>query len=672
MQNKKIGPYLSNFLSRIPVPLLLLIVCILAYGLLIPWLGFYLDDWYIVLFQKVFGATDFSPFFKGDRPLFAYIYQVFVPIFRDSKFGWQLFAVIAHALAAISYWGLLRKLFPERKTLVTVATFLFAVYPGFQMHWFSVMYSQAYIINVIYFLSFILMIDSIQKKNWLLTIGAVICLIIGIVPAEDFFGLELVRPIVIFVICSRSYGTNWLKLKKTVLFWLPYLMVLTGFLIFRLAFNQAYSYPVSLLTKLNYAPIQTLLSLIGEIFWSTVDSCIIAWTNMIFLLKREILSTVSIAMLMVILIGILFSYFALKNKIEENGRPSNNRWVIILSLFAVIVSMIPFLAGSFKITLDFPNNRYLIALAPGAALFLASLIDAIVSTGRQKLVIVSLLIGFAIGSHFMVARGFMNTWKSQQDFYWQLFWRAPSIKENTVLVTEDLSFSKYFSGSSLTAPLNIIYRSGLNDHQIPYFMVLTSQQKDVIKSYLPDQPVHTYLRSFEFDGNTSSMLVFKKPADACLHVIFSDEPPSGFMKNQEDYFWQAAIPLSNPENLVFDVKNPMFPEAKYFGQENQNQWCYFYEKAELAGQLQQWQKIVDLYSEAQKAGFSPLTDTEWQPLVKAYLNLGHYAKAVEITKDIDLHNPIIIPGFCKLWREVSSVQEYSLEVDQALDVLKCP
>ena len=161
---KKIQRIFISF-SKIPMPIVLLFVCILAYGLLVPWLGFYLDDWYIVLFQKYFGSHDFSLFFRGDRPLFAYIYQIFVPIFRDSKLGWQIFAVAAHALASITFWWFLLKLMPRRRKLAAVAALLFAIYPGFQFHWFSVMYSQAYMIQAFYFLSYILMIDAIQKRK---------------------------------------------------------------------------------------------------------------------------------------------------------------------------------------------------------------------------------------------------------------------------------------------------------------------------------------------------------------------------------------------------------------------------------------------------------------------------------------------------------------------------
>ncbi|NLZ27054.1 MAG: hypothetical protein GX884_05690, partial [Chloroflexi bacterium] len=45
----------SGFWDKFSVPLLLLLATLLAYGIVWYKLGFFLDDWYIVLFQEKFG-----------------------------------------------------------------------------------------------------------------------------------------------------------------------------------------------------------------------------------------------------------------------------------------------------------------------------------------------------------------------------------------------------------------------------------------------------------------------------------------------------------------------------------------------------------------------------------------------------------------------------------------
>lgn len=664
---------LKKVINIIPMPIWILIFCILAYGLLIPWLGFYLDDWYIVLYQKYFGAGNFSAFFENDRPLFAYVYDVFVPVFRDSKIAWQIFTLFTHALAASSFWWLLIKLMPSRRKLAAVAALLFTVYPGFQFHWFSVMYGQVFMLYAIYFLSYILMINAVRAVRgkvfyWL---GAILCLVIGVVPQETFLGLELARPIVIWIVMAAQSPDKRKRFKQTLLCWLPFLLVLIGFVIYRLGYTENFSYQASLFNELKAEPLTTILRMITEVFWGAVDAILVAWINLIELLKRDLLSTVSAVMLLLIMISMGLSYFLLKRKPEDEEHPLQNHWIIWISLLLTISAMAPFLAGSFKITLDFPNNRYLLALAPGACLFLAAGIDTLLRTHKQKLIISSVLIGFAIGSQFLTARSFMLTWQAQQDFFWQLTWRAPEIKANTILVTEDLPFSDFFSGTSLTAPLNLIYSPDSSSQQIPYLIILTSQQKEVIQSYSLNQPINYNFRSFDFSGNTSAMLVFKKPADGCLRIASPDDLPEAYMKNEDTEFWKAAIPLSNLNQIVVSTETDATLPIKYFSNENRNQWCYYYEKADLARQQEDWQRTVQLYSEAEDLGLKPYLDVELLPLVEAYINIGKLDLALETTKQITDIEQNYVSLFCNLWSELINDEVGQVISSDALNYLHC-
>ncbi len=671
---KRVVERILSIGSRVPIPIVLLGTCTLAYGLLIPWLGFYLDDWYIVLFQKYFGALQFSQFFAQDRPLFGYVYQVFVPIFKDSRVAWQMFAVLTHALAGCCFWWLLIKLMPSRKKLAATAALFFVVYPGFQFHWFSVMYSQVFMLLAIYFVSYILMIEAVnaKKRSVLFTIGALICLIIGIVPQETFFGLELVRPFILGVVIWRQEARKGKLFSQTLLNWIPYFGVVVGFVVYRLSNSKEYSYQVSLFSELAHNPIQTALRLISEIFWGTVDSIFTTWIDLINLLKRDLLTSVSLLILLLILIGIGLSWFILNNKVEDENKQNKNHWILWISLIATLSAMTPFIAGSFKISLEFPNNRYLIALAPGACLFLAGMIDSVIKTQKNRLLISIVLIGFAIGSQFQTARSYMLSWQAQQDFFWQLSWRVPEMRPNTVLISEDLPFSKYYSGPSLSAPLNLIYAPESTSHKIPYLLLLTSQQGDIIPSYETDQPISSSFRTFEFRGNTSNMVVFKKYSDGCLRIITSQDNPMEFTNKNDRGFWLGAIPLSNINRILLEQSESTSLPEKYFGKENRNQWCYFFEKADLARQRHNWEQTIQYYQDAKKMGFEPLIDTEWLPLVDAYIQIKNFDKALEITKLISDHDRTNTAGFCELWQGVktedTNVARYTTE---SLSWLNC-
>jgi len=505
----------------------------------------------------------------------------------------------------------------------------------------------------VYFLSFVLMIASIQNIKWRipLLIGGLVCQIVGVVPQETFFGIEFIRPILLWIVLYRENQNRRNCLKKTLLNWLPFLAVAIAFVIYRLGNSQAYSYQPGLLEKLSVDPIATIFTLVGEVFWAGVDALFRTWLNLIDLLKRDLLSSVSIVMLVLILLGGILAWVIIGSRKDTNPSRKSNGTILLLSLLVTVTAMAPFLLGSFQITLQFPNNRYLIALAPGASLFLAALLDTLLYSDMQKKIAATILIGFAVGAQLLNARSFMLNWQAQQDFFWQLVWRVPDLKPNTILLTDDLPFSDYYSGPSLTAPLNLIYGDESDGQQLPYLFLMTAQQGTVIEDFSPDVPIVSRFRSFEFRGNTSKMVLLKKYSEGCLHVVSPQTSAEEFQsKNNPKYaFWEASIPLSNFDRIILDSASPVIPDQKYFGREDQNQWCYFYEKADLARQKKDWQGTIQNYQDAEMKGFKPLIDSEWLPLLEAFLNTKEYDKAMDLTHKVTNHDPVNVAGFCQLW-----------------------
>jgi hypothetical protein len=422
---------------------------------------------------------------------------------------------------------------------------------------------------------------------------------------------------------------------------------------------------------LSLKPVQTIARLLTEIFWSAIDATLTTWVNLINILKHNLLFLSSIVMLILILFGIGLVFIFLKQKPDDGEQRHKNRWIILSSLLATVAAMTPFIAGSFKITLDFPNNRYLIALAPGASVFLAAVIDSLLHTNRQKILMVSILVGFAMGSQFMMARSLMLTWQAQNEFFWELSWRAPDIKPDTALVTDNFYFSDYLSSSSLTAPLNLIYANNNDSHHIPYMFILESQVQGIIPEYESNKLIHNAFRSFEFNGNTSSIILFTKLPNSCLRIITTNDSPQEFLYNDRYSFWHSAIPLSNLDRIIPNPDTPSIPDKKYFGSENRNQWCYYFEKADLARQQGQWEKTIQLYNEAELAGYKPMAETEWLPLVDAYLKSNQIDKAVETTKKVTNHDQTNTASFCQLWSEFKNNKNVLPFADEITSWLNC-
>lgn len=660
--------YIIRFLHKHSFPIYLLGLSIVTYGLLAFSLGFYLDDWYIVLYQKYFGASGFLQFFKEDRPFFGYVYMVFLPIFKDSQIAWQLFAVFTRWLATLAFWQISTKLFPKHSKIWKWAAILFLVYPGFQFHWFSIMYSQVYFLLAVYFLSYFFMFKAIQDRaRWpryllFLTISLV-CEIIGIVPMEYFYGLELFRPVVIYALFQQEDPKHNKPFIKTILHWLPYLTVFGGFTVFRVSQSSNYSYQVGILSKLASQPVQTLIDLTKEITETVLNAAFTTWWNAGKLLNLKTVSAATVAMVVLMIISAVITYFFLVKKIN-NDNPTENTphaWVVMLcGLVLLIFALAPYVAASFTVSLDFPYNRFLLSLAPGIGFFIAGALDEFLRTEKQKVVLIALLTGLAVGSQFMAARGFYLQWVAQKDFFWQLSWRAPGLKPGTALITEDLPFAKYSSGPSLSAPLNMIYSPENKTHQLNnLFLLISSPQGDAVPEYTPGNSIHYSFRHLDFSGNTDSLIVFYKPGNGCLRLLSPDDSPEEFTFSQRKWFWDQAIPLSNLDQIITNPESPAIPLVKYFGNVDTDQWCYYYEKADLARQLDNWGQVIEYYNQASAHGFRSTNNQEMLPLIEAYLQTGQIDQAITLGSHLFTTDATDIAGVCKLFKRMEPLYENS-------------
>jgi hypothetical protein len=83
-------------------PLLLLGLSFAIYGLLIPFLGFYWDDFPYLWFRHVSGGPGVMQAIALDRPLLAVFYGLPMSIFGETPWVWQIAAVFARWLFTLS------------------------------------------------------------------------------------------------------------------------------------------------------------------------------------------------------------------------------------------------------------------------------------------------------------------------------------------------------------------------------------------------------------------------------------------------------------------------------------------------------------------------------------------------------------------------------------------
>jgi hypothetical protein len=128
-------------------------------------LGFYLDDWYIILFKQKFGPEGFWLLFSEDRPLESLPYVIFFSIFNDSPVLWALFALFMRWIFGVVFWMVLNHFFPSQRKLWIWSVVVFTVFPGFKFHNFSIMFSFFYTFFSCHLLSFLGMGKAIDNRG---------------------------------------------------------------------------------------------------------------------------------------------------------------------------------------------------------------------------------------------------------------------------------------------------------------------------------------------------------------------------------------------------------------------------------------------------------------------------------------------------------------------------
>jgi hypothetical protein len=135
-----------------------------------------------------------------------------------------------------------------------------------------------------------------------------------------------------------------------------------------------------------------------------------------------------------------------------------------------------------------------------------------------------------------------------------------------------------------------------------------------------------------------------------------------------------ALPLSHTGQIGFSTE-PVSPELPIFGAEPPHDWCYYFEKAELARQQADWQKVAALGDEAFSRGEHPNTWMERLPFIEGYAHIRDWDKARQLTEEFASVPEMAAPA-CALWLRVEQAiplaPSEQVVVDEVQAFLECP
>jgi hypothetical protein len=673
------------------MPLVLLFLAVVGYGLLIPWLGFFWDDFPVAWIADRLGSDGLERYFSTNRPMLSWLYQVTMPLFgTQTPWHWHVFALFTRFTAALAFYALARTIWGRHSRLAIWASLFFVVYPGFKQQWVSIIYGHFFLILTGLFISFYLSVRSVKLSshpgetqpsdpvgvNWkviLFTALAWLLAFQNLLFLDYFFFLEFIRPVLLWKALEERIPNRKQRFKLVIRAWSPFALLLVGFILWRFITlkSQPHLYHVTIIDKLLSEPLTALLNLGKNILYSLWIALPAAWGG-IFQLP-EFKFGVRTALITLVLIGstfavfvLYFSFLRLKLPAEANPRKGASAFIWI-GLVACLLAGWSIWLPELVIGTRFSADRFSLVFLPGSALILAGMIGLLPARSLFPWLMVAFLVSVAAGQHFITANAYRKDWEFQQRFFWQLSWRVPDLKAGTLLLAEGLPFT-FYTDNSLTAPFNWIYAPDNTTSQMSFLLFYPDRRLGTTLPALePGLPINVNYLAANFLGNTSQAVGFTYNPPACLRILEPDLDVENKMLPED---MQLASALSSTAPIITDTTGgPVNLPESFYGEEPAHGWCYFYEKADLARQQGNWEQVVALGEQAFATGDYPNDPMERIPFIEGYAHVANWDKAVELTHASLNVTPMMEPVLCRLWERISTATPASPEKGETLQKL---
>jgi hypothetical protein len=684
------------------IPLAFFFLTLLTYGLMLPWTGFYWDDWPFAWIAKFLGPAEFIPAFEPFRPFLGPIFFGTTSLLPPNPLIWQSLALLLRFALTSSAWWTFKTVWPEAKWGILIASLLFLVSPGYSQHWVAYTHiNQEWIPFLFYLLSFGFTAKAFREpeKSGRFTGLALLFMVLGVFPTEYFATQEPLRFLFLWALVAEETVGFWPRIRRILKRWWPYILVWLGnavWLAYYYRFGAYASYGVSPPGQIS---LLSFLLAMADAIWKVG---LYSWGQIIILAARSFSNPSTLLSLGMILVSFaLIAIYLRKLELPEVNRTptspnivdegrrvfpkspdfgvrTNPNWgwqAVMFGLIGILIGRLPSWAAGLPLTLQSIDDRFMVSMMIGGGLFLGGLLELVFRKSRIKIYVVALVLALGVGQQFYTANDFRRDWTRQQEIFWQMAWRMPALEPGTVILTHELPL-RYETDMGLTAPLNWIYAPGYESGDLPYALLYTRTRLGgaSLPALEPDQPISFEYRTVDFQGSTSQALTVFAPPNACLHVLDSIYA-GGDTYDRQPRFLRDAIPLSDPSLIIADARTPDLPVA-LFGKEPPHEWCYYFEKAELARQTGDWEKVVALGNEARAQGLLPGDALEWLPFIEAYVIVGDYQTAREISVLAYEDDSRPRKGLCYTWSRIQAEGQGWGEVktlaSEMLERFECP
>jgi hypothetical protein len=604
----------------------------MAYLPLLVKFGYAFDDWYLMWSAKAYGPQAFFPIFNIDRPLRAYLMFPAYLLFGENPLWYNLSAFVLRVIGAFLFWWMLRMLWPRAQTATMGMALLFAIYPGFLSQPNAIDYQSHIAALALAMFSLALTVKAVTAANS--TLKRVAMLILSAVFGwlylglmEYYIGFEVVRALLVGLLALRAEIPWPQRVKKALIDWLPLSVVPFGFVFWRVFIFVGERKATDAGAQLALAiasPLQASIGWASGLLQDIFQTAFMAWVLPLVQLWEKLTVWQISAGLVLGILGAFIAGLILKN--NDNEARDCRFEVFWLGAAIVVGGLIPVVLANRSV--EFPYySRYTLISSTGVAMMAVALVFSLPGQ-RLRQVFFSTLVFLSILTHFANSVKAANETASMRDFWWQVAWRAPMLEKNSTLIAQ-YPLAPMQEDYFVWGPANLIYYpQELNEKDIqPALFAALPTGETLQKVLARERQEYDKRRNIITYANYRNILVLVQPTTkSCVRILGPDATDISAL--DADIFIQMA-PFSEIERAQAGQDQPT-PPYFVFGDEPKHGWCYFYQKASLARQYNDWQAVLNLGNEARLKNLNPYDEIEWIPFLQAEALYGHAEHLTEI------------------------------------------
>ncbi len=636
-----------------------LLLGLLAYVPLMNKFGFYRDDWYMLWVGRAFGHQGIIDLFAFDRPFVGYIYSGSYQLLGENPLHWQIYSLCIRTIGSLGFLWLLRRLWPGHKIETTTAAVLFFIYPGF-LQWPNANTKSNHLTtHTLAILSICLTVAAFQarKIGWKMffTLGALASAISYWFLYEYMIGLEGLRLAIIALFIWRegcqSRRSTLIKILKS---WIPYLIAIALHLAWRLFVFESGREGMNVQTTLlayQSTPLRMIVKRSFELGIDVFEALISAWAVPLNSITFQLGPTDLLlsSLLSLLAIGIFAAYFFTASNLTSDASLSKDGQCEILEMTilggaALLFALIPVVVVGRDIRWVSGFDKYTLHASAGVAMLLVGTISLLIRS-RLKFILFALLVGIAIATQYGNAIQWTEFWEDQRELWWQLSWRAPQLKEGTVLLVE-MPDQRFYEDYEVWGPANLLYDP--NGDSLRVRSEIFTQ--DTLEKIRVGQTENRNLRDIlEFSRSYLNSLILTRPErTSCWHILDGSDP---VFPQQTSAMIYATVRLSQTDQIEVNAP-PNTPPAQIFGTEPEHRWCYYFQRASLDTQRKDWESVALLADQVLESGSKPIDQSEWLPFLKGLVMVGRDDDAEQMALWIR-HNETIRHRQCDYLNETA-------------------